>query len=1275
MSTAQVQDAFELTPVQAGMLFDTQLDPAAGLYVVQLWTRLSGPLDEAAFRAAWTWAMARHPALRTGIVSEGVGRPVQVIHRDVPLPLETADWRDADGTEQADRLQTLLREDRARGFVLAKAPLLRLTLVRTADDEHVLVWALHHLVLDGWSYGTLLREVLARYGSIVAGTDYDPPAPRPYKEFVGWLRGRDRAAAEAFWREALAGIQEPTPLGIDTPAAGRGGADFGAHDLHLAADETAALLDGARARRVTLATMVQAAWALVLARYAGREDVVFGATTAGRPESLPGSQGMIGLFINTVPSRIRVPDDAQVGPWLQEIQARQLAAREHEHTPLVDVQGWSEIPRGRPLFESIVTVENLPRVDARDATGGLSVGPLEGRSRTGFPLSLVVLPGERLHLRAYQDRARIPDAAAERLLGHLAAALRAIGEAPAEARLGALELVGDDEGRALDVWNRTERPHPTRTIHHWFRAQAAATPDAVAVAAGEDAMSFRALDEATDRWSRALRARGVGAEDRVAVCLERSIELPMALLAVLKAGAAYVPLDPGYPADRLAYVLADCGASLLITHSSLAGPHLDGTPALFIDQAAEEIAAHAAQPLPDAADAEQAAYVIYTSGSTGRPKGVVVPHRALCNHMAWMLERFPLAAADRVLQKTPVMFDASVWEFWAPLLSGARLVMAAPGVEKDGGALVRTLADARITVLQVVPSLLRVLAEEPALESADALRLLFCGGEALSADVVGQVAARIRPEIHNLYGPTEACIDASSHRADGDAAAGIVPIGTPIDNTRLYVLDGRMRRVPVGVPGELYVAGQGLARGYLGRAGLTAERFVPDPFGADGERMYRTGDRVRWAVDVDADADADADESTPALTHSRTNALTHSRTHALHYLGRADFQVKVRGHRIEPGEIEAVLAEHPAVRAAAVVARTSVAGDVRLVGYAALADGASADVDALIAHLRARLPEYMVPAALVILDALPLTPNGKIDRRALPAPESLGDDAAASYVAPRTEAEELLAALWAEVLCVERAGAEDSFFALGGHSIQAMQLAARVRESLRTELPLRTLFEAPTPAALASVLAAAESAPGRTERTARLARVVRRMADAEVRALLESMAGAAKGRTEAARRQELLTALLRQEGLAADARDSIQPRESDGPAPLSFAQERLWLVDQCSRDCSRTTSPRGCASVAPWTRTCCAAPWRSSSAGTSPCARGSWGSTAAPCRSWIPRRTCICRSRTCRTGGRGCGRRGCRSTHPPWPRRPSTWRRTRPCARSWCGWRRTSTCC
>ncbi|HEX2210930.1 MAG TPA: amino acid adenylation domain-containing protein, partial [Longimicrobium sp.] len=920
MSAPPVQDAFELTPVQAGMLFETQLDPAAGLYVVQLWTRLSGRLDAEAFRAAWAWAFARHPALRTGIVTEGVPRPVQAVYREVPLPLEVVDWRDGDADA---RLLTLLRQEAARGFDLARPPLLRLVLARTADDEHLLVWTLHHLVLDGWSHGIVLREVLARYGAIVSGRAYDPPAPRPYRDFVGWLRRRDAGAAEAFWRGALGDFAEPTPLGIDPPAGGRGGADAVAHNRLLDVETTAAVNAAARVQRVTLATLVQGAWALVLSRYAGRHDVVFGATTAGRPEGLPGAEGTCGLFINTLPIRVRVRDDAAIGAWLRELQAWQLAAREHEHTPLVDVQGWTSVPRGQRVFDSILTVENLPRVDAAEANGGLTAGPLQGRSRTGFPLSLVILPGERLHLRAYADRARIPEAAAERLLGHLAQALRGVAAADAETRLGAIGILTEHERRALDAFNRTERAHPAKSIHGWFREQARRTPDAVAVsdAAGREA-TFAELDARTDRLSRVLRARGVGAEHRVAVCLERSVDLAGALIAILKAGAAYVPLDPGYPADRIGYALADCGASLLVTHSSLNGALPAGTPALCIDRIGEEIAAHPAEPLEDAAHPERAAYVIYTSGSTGRPKGVAIPHRALCNHMAWMLGRFPLRADDRTLQKTPVMFDASVWEFWAPLLSGARLVMAAPGAEKDGGALVRALADERITVLQVVPSLLRVLAEEPGLEDADALRLLFCGGEALPRDVVAQLRSRIRPEVINLYGPTEACIDASYHPVVTEDAerAGTVPLGMPVDNTRLYVLDAGLRMAPAGVPGELFIAGGGLARGYLARPGLTAERFVPDPHGDPGARMYRTGDRVRRCEDG-----------------------------TLEYLGRIDFQVKVRGHRIEPGEIESVLAEHPAVRAAAVVARTAAPGDVRLAGYFVPADG-TADAAALAAH-------------------------------------------------------------------------------------------------------------------------------------------------------------------------------------------------------------------------------------------------------------------------------------------------------------------------------------
>ncbi|HEX6371571.1 MAG TPA: amino acid adenylation domain-containing protein [Longimicrobium sp.] len=576
-------------------------------------------------------------------------------------------------------------------------------------------------------------------------------------------------------------------------------------------------------------------------------------------------------------------------------------------------------------------------------------------------------------------------------------------------------------------------------VHERVRAQARRTPDAVAVTCDGAGLTYRELDARAEHVARLLRRQGVGPDVRVGVFMERSLELVVGMLGVLKAGGAYVPLDPGYPAERLAWVLEDCGAAVVLAAPSLASRLASGTPVLVMEGMASADADAPPTDLP-AVDPDNAAYVIYTSGSTGRPKGVVVPHRALSNHMAWMLARFPFGADDRVLQKTPAMFDASVWEFWAPLLSGGRLVMARPGGEKEGGYLVRTLRDERITVLQVVPALLRALADEPGLEEAASLRLLFCGGEALPRELVARVGLRLpAAAVVNLYGPTETCIDASFHVADDGGAGAIVPLGRPIDGLRTYVLDGALRPAAAGDAGELFIAGEGLARGYLGRPGLTAERFLPDPL-ADrgGARMYRTGDGVRAAENG-----------------------------VLEFLGRVDHQVKVRGYRVELGEIEAVLGAHPAVRGAAVVAV-----DGRLVAYVAAAG--ETDAEALRTHLAAQLPEYMVPAAWVFLQALPLTPSGKVDRRALPdAPAA----SAAPYVEPRTETERALAAIWTDVLGVERVGAEDDFFDLAGHSLAAMQILARVRGTLQAEVPIHVFFQARTLAGLAEAVDRAAGAP------------------------------------------------------------------------------------------------------------------------------------------------------------------------------------------------------
>jgi amino acid adenylation domain-containing protein len=1036
---AGVQDAYELSPVQQGMLFQTRMDPGAGVYVVQLWTRLLGPLDAGAFHAAWAWALERHAALRTGFVYETLSTPAQVVHRTVDVPLEVEDWTGADETETERRIAERVRAERARGFDLGRPPLLRLIVARVSAEEHVLIWTLHHLVLDGWSHTTVLREVLARYDAIVRGTEFDPPAPRPYRDFIAWLRGRDRTAAQAFWRSALAGLREPTPLGIDSGMQGVAGADFGDHGRFVSTEITAALADAARAHRVTLATVVQGAWALVLGRCAGTDDVVFGWTGSGRPEGLPGAERMVGLFVNTLPARVHLAADAPLGGWLRGMQDAQLAAREHEHVPLVDVQGCSEVPRGQPLFESILAFENFPRVDGDAATGGLTVGAPRGVSSTGYPLTLVIHPGERMLLRAYTDRARITDAAAERLLGHLHTALRAMASASPETAVGSIDILPAEERAALLAWAHTPGAETAETALALIEAQAARTPDAEALVFGRESMTYAELHARANRLANHLRALGAGPDRRVCVCLERTPELVVALLAVIKAGAAYVPLDPAYPRERTDHVARDSGARIVVTSAALRErlQLAKGVRAVRVDADAGEIAGHPSSAPDVGLHPESLAHILYTSGSTGRPKGVMIRHASVAALLRWMHGAFPLAPGERVAGATSVSFDVSVAEIHFALSCGGTLVLL-----QDAMALAEPDALAGAVQASMVAGAAAELLRMGRLPGT--LRRLNLGGEALAPDLARALYAAGTPEVNDLYGPTEDTTYSTLARVAPDVARGT--LGRSIAGKTAYVLDGRMRPAPVGVPGEIWLAGCGLARGYLDQPGMTAVSFVPDPHSRQaGARMYRTGDRGRWMEGG-----------------------------TLEYLGRADFQVKIRGFRIDPREVEAVLREHPAVDDAAVMARPGPDGAPRLVAWVTAEGGAHPDAAELRAHLALRLPDWMVPAAFVAMDDFPRTPSGKLDRRALPEPAAA--DERAEYTPPSTPGEERLAAIWAEILCRERVGVHDDFFALGGHSLLGMRVVARVRKDLGVEVPLRTLFDRPTVAAMAAELDHAERA-------------------------------------------------------------------------------------------------------------------------------------------------------------------------------------------------------
>jgi amino acid adenylation domain-containing protein len=1108
-----VADMYPLSPAQQGMLFHSLYAPSSGVYCQQLAFRVRGPFDKSAFVEAWQHVIDAHPTLRTMFLWQGLDEPVQVVRQQVMLPWAEYDWREMTASQQAERLESMLAVDRVRGFDLGKAPLLRLALIQADAETWHCVWSFHHIILDGWSFPPLLKDVFAAYESLTAGRPVAVTRPRSYRDYIAWLKRQDLSAAERFWRTTLAGVTAPTALTVDRPADPEQEASYAEQRGQLTPETSAALQSLARQHGLTLNTLVQGAWAILLSRYSGDRDVIFGATVSGRPPELAGVESMVGLFINTLPVRAAVDPAAETLAWLKTLQSRQVEQRQYEYSPLVQIQGWSEVPRGTPLFESIVVFENYPIDGLQQRWGRIAIDQVRFTEQTNYPLTIIAAPDTSLQLSLIYDRRRFSAATIERMTGHLTTLLAGIAAQPSR-RLADLPLLpAAERAQVLSGWNATAVDYrQDHCLHELIAAQAERTPEAIAVVFEDRHLTYRSLNRRANQLARRLQSLGVGPDVLVGVCLERSLDLVVSLLAVLKAGGVYVPLDPSYPADRLQFMLANAQAAVLLTHEALL-PRLEAdgaiatTEVICLDRAWPQIYCEDGDNLASAVTPRHLAYMIYTSGSTGKPKGALNTHRAIVNRLLWMQSAYQLDSSDRVLQKTPFSFDVSVWEFFWPLLTGATLVVARPGGHQDPSYLVDLIAEQAITTLHFVPSMLQVFLEAPNLERCGSLRRVICSGEALPPALRDRFFDRLASELHNLYGPTEAAVDVSYWNCQTVHESGKLPIGYPVANTQLYVLDRQLQPVPVGVPGELFIGGVQVGRGYHNRPELTAEKFIPDPFALDaGARLYRTGDRVRYLEDG-----------------------------AIEYLERIDYQIKLRGFRIELGEIEARLQQHPAIREVAVVLREDRPGDRRLVAYVVaenkeqrtenkktkeqkedrepstenrepkeLSESLAAE---LRPFLQAALPEYMVPSAFVTLPALPLSPNGKLDRKALPLPEQQAD--AATFVAPRTDLEAQIARIWAGVLGVEQLGVHDDFFALGGHSLLATQVVSRLRESFGLDVPLRRIFDAPTVAQLAAYVASAQAAAPATPQL------------------------------------------------------PLLPIPRDGtPLPASFAQQRLWLQDQ-----------------------------------------------------------------------------------------------------------------
>ncbi|HEX6292209.1 MAG TPA: amino acid adenylation domain-containing protein [Herpetosiphonaceae bacterium] len=1072
-SDRQIVDLYPLTPVQQGMLFHTLYAPESGVYVEQVRCLIEGMLDQDAFERSWQQVVDQHAILRTAFLWEDLDTPLQVVREPVRLQIIRHDWRDQPVAVQAERLAAFMEDDRVRGFDLRSAPLLRLSLLQLSETTHQFIWTAHHLLLDGWSMSHVLAQVLACYTAWRGGAAAALESSRPYREYIAWLQQQDLARAEAYWRQRLAGFTNPTPLVVDTPAksATDPGSGYAEQEVALAAALSGGLQALARRYQITLNTLLQGAWALLLSAYSGEHDIVFGSTVSGRPPELAGSETMVGMFINTLPVRVQVSPTIDLAQWLGELQAQQVDMRQYEYSPLAQIREWSDIPRGQPLFESILVFENYPVAEAlKQQPAGLAIRDVRFLTQTNYPLTVSAVQGPPLTIHVAYDVHQFDALTIARMLGHIQTILERMVAGP-EQRLKEIALVSDAERRQLLVeWNTTTAPYPSdRCLHELVEAQVARMPDAVAVAFEDQRLTYGDLNRRANQIAHHVQALGVGPDIPVAICMERSPELLAALLGVLKAGGCYVPLDPTYPQERLQFMLADSQAPILLTQSWLAA-ELPANEArvICLDDAWSQISQESDANVDSGVDPDHLAYIIYTSGSMGRPKGVQISHRAIGNTLCWSQRCYPLTELDRVLHIASFSFDISVWELIGPLLAGAQVIMAQPGGQQDSAYLAELMAARQVTIAHLVPSLLRMVLEEPSLEACRSLLRVFSGGEALPIDVMARLHARLKADLIQLYGPTEASINATHWFCQPEPNLQRLPIGQPISNMQIYVLDQQLRPVPVGVPGELHIGGAGLARGYLNRPDLTAERFIPDPFSRGvpcpegtrpgtrpGGRLYRTGDRARYRADG-----------------------------AIEFLGRVDHQVKIRGFRIELGEIEATLLQHPAVREAVVLVREDVPGEHRLVAYVVAEQTNKGTGHAepetwnlelgtwnseLRKFLAARLPAQMIPAAFVVLDALPLTANGKVNRHALPVPDQTRPDLEAAFVAPQSMVELALAEIWASVLRVDQVGVNDNFFDLGGDSILSIQLAARARQA-GIDLSPRQVFDYQTIAELAAVV-------------------------------------------------------------------------------------------------------------------------------------------------------------------------------------------------------------
>ncbi|MBK5304814.1 MULTISPECIES: non-ribosomal peptide synthetase [Gammaproteobacteria] len=1057
---AMIEDVYPLTPMQEGMLLHTLLEPGTGLYYMQDRYRINSELDPQRFAQAWQAVIARHEALRASFCWNVGEDMLQVIHKPGSTPIEYLDWSAVAETEQEPKLQALLKSEREAGFDLLNQAPFHLRLIRVAAARYWFMMSNHHILIDAWCRSLLMNDFFEIYTALGEGREAQLAVPPRYRDYIGWLQRQSLAEARQWWQQNLRGFERTTPIPSDRPflrehAGDSGGMIVGDRYTRLDAREGAQLRELAQAHQLTINTFAQAAWALVLRRLSGDRDVLFGVTVAGRPVEMPEMQSTVGLFINSIALRVKMPEDDQrcsVRQWLSGLLDSNMQLREYEYLPLVSIQENSELPKGQPLFDSLFVFENAPvEVSVLDRAQSLNATSDSGRTHTNFPLTAVCYPGDDLGLHLSYDQRYFDESTVERMLGEFKRLLLALVEG-FHGDMADLPLLGNEEQDFLiHGCNQSQHEYPLEQSYvSLFEAQVAEHPQRVAASCLDQQHSYVELNQRGNRLGHALIAAGVGLDQPVALLAERNLDLLGMIIGSFKAGAGYLPLDPGLPSQRLSRIIDLSRTPLLVCTQAcheqavalLEEFGCANRPRLLVWEEVQASDVSVANP-GIYSGPDNLAYVIYTSGSTGLPKGVMVEQRGMLNNQLSKVPYLKLSAADVIAQTASQSFDISVWQFLAAPLFGARVDIVPNSIAHDPQGLLAHVQSHGITVLESVPSLIQGMLAQDRM-SLDGLRWMLPTGEAMPPELAHQWLLRY-PEIGlvNAYGPAECSDDVAFFRVDLASTRGsYLPIGTPTDNNRLYLLDGALELVPLGAVGELCVAGTGVGRGYVSDPLRTAQVFVPNPFGAPGDRLYRTGDLARRRSDG-----------------------------VLEYVGRIDHQVKIRGYRIELGEIEARLHEQPEVRDAAVGVQEGVNGK-HLVGYLVAADSSlnpNERLERIKQRLRAELPEYMVPLHWLWLDKLPLNANGKLDRKALPVLE-IGQLQSQDYQAPRNEQEQTLADIWAEVLKVEKVGVHDNFFELGGHSLLATQIASRVQKALQRNVPLRAMFECSTVAELAEYI-------------------------------------------------------------------------------------------------------------------------------------------------------------------------------------------------------------